>query len=92
MDCNDFLDRHSDFHDDDLGELPDRAEFERHLSSCPACARYHRVVAQGALLLRELPGPAFREDFRDRLQHRLYLSEVEGRAIPRPFPPPWPHP
>lgn len=80
MDCNDFLDRHSDFHDDDLGELADRAEFERHLSSCPACARYHRVVAQGALLLRDLPDPAFREDFRDRLQHRLYLSEVEGRA------------
>lgn len=80
MDCTDFLDRYSDFHDDVLGELSDRIEFERHLSSCPACARYHHVVAQGALLLRDLPDPSFREDFRDRLQHRLYLSEVEGRA------------
>jgi len=80
MDCNDFLDRYSDFHDDELGELPDREEFDRHISACPACARYHHVLTQGALLLRELPEPAFREDFRDRLQHRLYLSEVEGRA------------
>jgi anti-sigma factor RsiW len=78
MNCNEFVDRYSEYHDDE-GSLPDRERFEAHLASCGTCRRYRDVVVRGTSLLRELPEPPYREDFRDRLQHRLYLSEVEDR-------------
>lgn len=43
-----------------------------HEASCSSCARYRRVVEEGAALLRESPSVPVREDFRPRLQHRLY--------------------
>jgi hypothetical protein len=78
MHCNEFLRRYSEYHDDE-GELPDRDRFDAHAASCPPCRRYRDVVARGTALLREVEGPEFRDDFRDRLQHRLYLSEFESR-------------
>ncbi|CAN5747582.1 hypothetical protein BH23GEM11_BH23GEM11_09510 [soil metagenome] len=80
MDCNEFLDRYSEFHDDETRELTDRHHFESHLETCCTCARYHRVVVEGTALLRESPAPPYREDFRDRLQHRLYQSELDIRS------------
>ncbi|TVP43335.1 MAG: hypothetical protein EA350_13895 [Gemmatimonadales bacterium] len=92
MDCNEFLDRYSEFHDDETRGLPDRAEFEGHIETCSTCARYHRVVVEGTALLRESPAPPYRDDFHDRLQHRIYQSDLDrqgnresGLAYPVPL-------
>jgi anti-sigma factor RsiW len=76
MDCKEFLSRFSEYHDDADG-LEDRPRFEAHLASCARCRRYRDVVFQGVELLRSFPPPALRDDFHDRLQHRLYQSELE---------------
>lgn len=79
MTCDEFLERYSDFVDEDSGS-EDRALFEAHLARCASCARYHVVMLRGTSVLRENgSNPAFREDFRERLQHRLYLDEFESR-------------
>jgi hypothetical protein len=82
MNCNEFLDRYSEYHDDE-GTLPDRGRFEDHLDACFSCRSYRDVVVRGIEALRDQPAPTFRDDFRDRLQHRLYLSELESRRPPR---------
>jgi hypothetical protein len=82
MNCNEFLDRYSEYHDDD-GTLSDRGRFADHLEDCSSCRSYRDVIVRGTGLLRDQPPPTFREDFRDRLQHRLYLSELQGLRPPR---------
>lgn len=75
MDCTEFLTRHSDLADG----VPagDRARFEEHLTRCPSCARYDRVVRQGIQLCRELPRIEPSGDFLPRLQHKIYHLEDE---------------
>lgn len=77
MDCSEFMTRFSDYYDrrsdDRLAE-----EMESHLASCGSCRRYHGVVTRGGQLLRALPRPTPRHDFRPRLQHRIYHVEDEA--------------
>lgn len=79
MDCPEFLDRYSEFRDDEACTLPDRGAFEAHIDACLSCRRFDRVFERGVALLTDTHEPDFREDFRERLQHRLYLAEFEGR-------------
>jgi len=80
MTCNEFLERYSDFADDEVQDAEDRMRFEAHLAECGPCMRYHAVLRRGTDLAREAANPSFREDFRERLQHRLYLAEFESRG------------
>lgn len=82
MDCDIFLDGHSDFRDG-LLTLPDRVAFEAHLRECDHCARYDRVVDKGVQVLRDRPALEVSDDFMDRLQHRLYHVEDEMAAARR---------
>lgn len=82
MDCDTFLDGHSDFRDG-LLTLPDRVAFEAHLRACADCARYDHVVDRGVRVLRDLPELEVADDFMDRLQHRLYHVEDEMAAARR---------
>jgi hypothetical protein len=84
MTCDEFVERYSDFADDEALSIDDRAQFEAHLAACRSCLRYHTVLQKGAELIRAAHAPAFRDDFRERLQHRLYLSELESRGGIRP--------
>jgi hypothetical protein len=76
MDCDTFLDGHSDFRDG-LLMLPDRVAFEAHLRECDSCARYDRVVHKGVQVLRDRPRLEVSDDFMERLQHRLYHVDDE---------------
>jgi hypothetical protein len=82
MDCDTFLDGHSDFRDG-LLTLPDRVAFEAHRRECDHCARYDRVVARGVQVLRNRPELEVSDDFMDRLQHRLYHVDDEMAAARR---------
>ena len=82
MDCDTFLEGHSDFRDG-LLTLPDRVAFEAHLRECDHCARYDRVVDKGVQVLRNQPQLEVSDDFMDRLQHRLYHVEDEMAAARR---------
>lgn len=77
MDCTEFVARFSEYLD---GTGPEQLlrEAEEHEASCPSCQRYRRVTEEGAALLRQLPGVDVREDFRSRLQHRLYHVDYES--------------
>jgi len=78
MTCSDFLDRYSEFRDDDL--LADEADrFQGHLSVCASCRRYDRTVSVGASIFREAPPLLPREDFKERLRFTLYQEEREAR-------------
>lgn len=80
MTCQEFLDRYSEYRDAEEGD-PVRDPFLRHLEECAGCSRYESVVRQGVEYLRSTPGLGPREDFRDRLRHRIYQSELEdGRS------------
>lgn len=83
MDCNEFLERYSDFRDGaDLGPEPEAGgaqAFEAHLEACPTCRRYHEVIEQGTNLLRDLGPLPLQDDFRDRLQHRIYSADLSQR-------------
>jgi anti-sigma factor RsiW len=76
MTCSDFLAGYSAYHDGDASE-EQRDAFEGHLASCPSCRRYRDVVTRGVELLRSLPAPTPRHDFRPRLQHAIYHEDAE---------------
>lgn len=82
MDCNEFLDRYSEYRDGGATspEEGDAPAFEAHLARCTPCRRYHEVIERGTSLLREANPPALRDDFRDRLQHRLYDADLRRRS------------
>lgn len=82
MDCDTFLNGHSDYRDG-LLMLPDRVAFEAHLRECASCARYDRVLAGGVQVLRAQPELDVSDDFMDRLQHRLYHVDDEMAAARR---------
>jgi len=79
MDCQEFLSSYTDYRD---GLLSDRdvARAEVHLSGCESCRRYRRVVDEGIRELRSLPSVSAGNDFRPRLQHRIYHLE-DGDAF-----------
>ncbi len=51
-DCQEFLNRHSEYRDDRLGEA-DLALMKAHMVSCPSCCRYDRVLDAGVAILRD---------------------------------------
>lgn len=82
--CQEFRENYSDFRDG-LMSTPRMEALQAHLDACSSCARYDRVVQQGAALLRDLPPVRLSDDFMPRLQHRLYhlddeLAVQRGRA------------
>lgn len=81
MDCSEFIARFSDYYDRS-GTVDETGAMEAHLESCGSCRRYHRVVTRGGQLLRSLPRPTVRPDFRPRLQHRIYHLEDEAVLSP----------
>lgn len=52
MTCGEYLARHSDYLDDELG-LQAAAEMRLHMAGCARCARYDRVLRRGLDLLRD---------------------------------------
>ncbi|MEJ2203550.1 MAG: zf-HC2 domain-containing protein [Gemmatimonadota bacterium] len=79
MTCSEFVARFSEYYD---GTAPEEyvRRADEHLAACPNCCRYQQVVERGAGLLRRLPTPDLPEDFRPRLQHRLF--HVDDPAVP----------
>ena len=71
MDCKEFLSRYTEYRDGLMGPA-DVARAEVHLSGCASCQRYRRVVDRGIRELRTTPSATAGDDFRDRLQHRIY--------------------
>jgi anti-sigma factor RsiW len=71
MDCPEIISRFSDYLD---GSTPsdELREMEAHLAGCESCRRYKSVLEHGASLLHTLPRAELREDFGQRLQHRLF--------------------
>src|SRR5512144_1881973 len=53
MTCGEFLARHSEFLDEELG-ADGAAEMRRHMGGCARCARYDRVLRRGLELVRDL--------------------------------------
>jgi anti-sigma factor RsiW len=76
MNCSDLLVRFTDYLDGTASE-EEVVEFERHLDGCASCVRYGAVLERGGELLRSLPEPELREDFRPRLQHRMFHVDDE---------------
>jgi hypothetical protein len=77
--CSEIIALHSDYLDGLLASH-EAAQVQWHLSSCPSCARYDRVVRRGAELVRELPEITPSEDFEERLRHRIFHLQ-DGAAI-----------
>ncbi|MEE2668538.1 MAG: hypothetical protein VYD78_00905 [Gemmatimonadota bacterium] len=76
MNCSEFLSRFSEFLDAPAeGTFP--REAEAHLEECEKCTRYQAVVDRGVRMLQSMPRAEVPENFRPRLQHRLYhLDDV----------------
>lgn len=81
MDCSEFLDRFSELEDGLAGREAQEAA-EAHLAGCGECRRYRKVFRRGAELLRSLEAPSVPDDFRPRLQHRIYHVE-DAQALDR---------
>lgn len=71
MDCSEFLEGYSGFHDHRIGEA-ERRRYRAHLEHCGSCRRYHRVLRRGLRAVRDLPRVKASTDFFPRLQHRLF--------------------
>jgi anti-sigma factor RsiW len=79
MNCSDFLASYTDYRDGVIATEATEA-IRAHLNACPSCRRYANVLEHGASVLRSLPTPELREDFKPRLRHRLYHVD-DGRAL-----------
>lgn len=79
MTCSEFVAHFSEYYD---GTAPEEfaRRAEEHLERCPTCCRYRDVVERGAGLLRRLPAPDLPDDFRPRLQHRIF--HVDDPVVP----------
>lgn len=82
MSCDEFIQGYSEYRDGQLSAEA-RVRFERHLSRCDHCARYHSVVDRGVGLWCDLPGAEPSPDFLPRLQHRLYHVDDAARLTSR---------
>jgi anti-sigma factor RsiW len=76
MDCSELIARYTDYIDGTATSDEIRA-MEAHLAVCASCQRYRSVLEHGSALLQTLPGVELREDFAQRLQHRLYHVQDE---------------
>ncbi len=83
MTCEEFLARHSDFLDEELG-AEGAVEMRLHLAGCEGCARYDRVLRRGLTLVRELEPIQPSSDPYLGLQQYL---ERSGRGAPGPVRP-----
>lgn len=81
MTCSDFLQSFSDYYDG-TGSESLRRDAEEHLDDCPDCRRYLGTFDRGRKLLRSFPRVEVSDDFRPRLQHRIYHLE-DGEALKR---------
>jgi anti-sigma factor RsiW len=80
LNCSDFLENYSGLRDGSLET--ERAEALRaHLTVCPSCARYDRVVSNGVEIFRELPALDLSPDFLPRLHSRIRQVEQEEALI-----------
>jgi Putative zinc-finger len=83
MRCTEFLQRYSDLRDGVMLEREVAVELERHLRSCPRCARYDYAVTRGVGVLRLLseidPSPGFHRGLRSRLA-------LAARGVPQTAP------
>lgn len=79
VDCAEFLARFSEYWDD-FDRPAERVEMEAHLARCSRCRGYARAFRDGVQLVRSLPTLEVPEDFRPRLDHRIYHLE-DGAAI-----------
>lgn len=70
-DCDRFIRQYSDYRDGILS-AEQESEFREHVTECPCCARYDRVLRTGTELLASLPTEHPDDDFMPRLQHKLY--------------------
>lgn len=80
MECSEFLERFSEYVDGSLDE-ESANRFDGHLRDCASCRRYEQVVEKGAELFRSLDPVEVPQDFRPRLQHRIYHVE-DGDVLP----------
>lgn len=64
-------------------DIGTRADFEVHLNSCAACARYDRVVRNGAGIFRDLTEIEPASDFLPRLQHKIFHIRDEDERLGR---------
>jgi anti-sigma factor RsiW len=76
MDCTELIAHYTDYIDGTATSDEIRA-MEAHLAECASCQRYRSVLANGSALLQALPRVELREDFTERLQHRLYHVQDE---------------
>lgn len=76
MNCSEVVTHFTDYLDGTASEEQVRG-IDEHLEACPRCVRYRNVLVNGAEILRSLPQPELREDFKPRLQHRLYHVDDE---------------
>jgi anti-sigma factor RsiW len=84
LSCSEVLARHSEYID---GELPAaEAEVVRaHLSACPSCSRYDRVLRKGVHLLVERPRSEADADFLRSLHSRLAYEGERSAMRPITF-------
>lgn len=81
MQCNEFLERHTDLRDGLITSTRELRRFARHMAHCVACRRYDATVRQGVQVLATAVPIAPSSDFRQRLDARLAR---EREFIPQP--------
>lgn len=75
MTCQEYLARHSEYLDAEMGP-DDVARMRAHAAACPSCARYDRVLRRGLALVRELEPVQPRHDVQTALyEHLLRAGE-----------------
>ena len=79
MNCPDIVACFTDYLDG-VSEPSEQVAIEEHMQHCRDCTRYMNVLLNGAELLRSLPELELKDDFKPRLEHRLYHVDDE-RAI-----------
>lgn len=70
MDCEEFFEDYSDYFDWRLEEHA-LADYRQHLSNCPTCREYDRVMRSGLHLIRDLEPPPSRADIVSRVQDKI---------------------
>ncbi|NIR45148.1 MAG: hypothetical protein GWN99_12260 [Gemmatimonadetes bacterium] len=70
MDCEEFLQDYSDYFDWRLEEHS-LCEYRLHLSNCPSCHEYDRVMRSGLHLIKNLEAPHSHPDITSRVQEKI---------------------
>ena len=71
MTCTEFRDRYTEFRDGLISAPREVRRFQRHLSRCAECRRYHTSLQRGVLALQGAETIEPSTDFRRRLDARL---------------------